>query len=442
MREYNENETTRGAITSPLSTSITHVDLLMLPWYYKEEALSDTSFHQEINQISMLGLTASINNQAKLYEQIYQKAEATEAFHIASLLADQLAVYALKLGDPQQYEKYTAQKRQYERLQTKYKQAFDLYRNVQRHTITSYDTMRRQATTIQQQLNTLKSLMEQTQIVKVGRLYCKAAATYYLRIGDYASLVKVADLVESLPLLLKSYDDHFFRQYVLFLRSTVYLYQRKTTEGPAFCKKHFKTYRTHQDFYFVLMRNHFLLFMQQEDYPTAAKVLNRVFRQQAFCETPPVVKESWYLYCAYLSLYTTTEETVDAFLNRELTILQKDKLCYQIHLYLVEVLDALKNQHWEAAEKAIQRLVKYRQKYLKVDYHRRTKLFVNLLRHLVNANFDYKQALKKTDYIRKELNQREKAPIKILIEIVPYDRLMIKVLDWYKAICSNSAYGT
>jgi hypothetical protein len=119
---------------------------------------------------------------------------------------------------------------------------------------------------------------------------------------------------------------------------------------------------------------------------------------------PQLGKEDWYLIEGYFSLFEkmgilpqgSIKFKVKKFLNQT-EMSQQDKEGRNVGVQILVVLHQLIDKKYEGLDNRMETLTRYRNRYLKGDQHTRSYLFIQIIKSLVKAGFNFKTAKPNVD---------------------------------------------
>ena len=146
----------------------------------------------------------------------------------------------------------------------------------------------------------------------------------------------------------------------------------------------------------------------------------------------PIIRERFELYNSYLVILGKKSSQGDSFLNYVYEH-QKDKSGYNISIVIAQFLHLLKVGNDQARDKYIESVESVkRYSYRHIKEEKRSWCFIQMLLIVPKCNFEKGEFIKKS---KRHLNQLNELPIEkhsqsIEVEMVPYEALYNKVLDF------------
>ncbi len=153
-----------------------------------------------------------------------------------------------------------------------------------------------------------------------------------------------------------------------------------------------------------------------------------------FNSLPKSSQENWYLLEAYMSLFEKLGAlpvgSVDFKLKRFINntpMMHADKEGRNTSVQIIRLLHKIVDNDEKNLHESIETLVRYRTRYMKSKDHKRTNIFVNILKNVIEAGHDFETVKKLTDELYEQLKFEEFDfdNKEHLLEVVPFHILWV-----------------
>ena len=177
------------------------------------------------------------------------------------------------------------------------------------------------------------------------------------------------------------------------------------------------------------------LAFHQENFVEALELLKTAKKHKNFYTLTQSVHEDWTLIEAYIALFEklnllpkgSASFKKSKFLN-DTPILQADKSGKNINVQIIVLLHQILDNDNEDISDRVELLTRYRSRYLKGDHHARSYLFIQILKSVIESSNDVALAKKLIDdFYKKLLKEKFNFDNELhLAEIVPFNVVWVK----------------
>ena len=157
-----------------------------------------------------------------------------------------------------------------------------------------------------------------------------------------------------------------------------------------------------------------------------------------FSSLPKSSQEDWYLLEAYMSLFEKLGALPKGSVNFKLKkfinntpIMHADKEGRNTSVQIIRLLHKIVDNDEKNLHESVETLVRYRTRYMKSKDHRRTNIFVDILKNVIEAGHDFETVKKLTDDLYEQLRFEEFDfdNKEHLLEVVPFHILWVNYGD-------------
>lgn len=229
---------------------------------------------------------------------------------------------------------------------------------------------------------------------------------------------------------------------IAFEKMEGYIYLENTQDGAAYADRAWDLYKNGSDEWFLFGEYYFLLLMKGELWAEATDIYRKVRTNKNYNTLNEDDQERWQIYRAYLLFFNDTKLLrwgfdLDEFKhsNPDFT---REQTGYNIATLIVQFMYLFREGHIDLLREKVEELAKHNSVHLDKRHNYRNSIFIRLVLIILEKNFDYTAVFEKGQNYQKKL-KRTKIPVDRFMdmEIVPYERLWLHVLDNLK---SNKLY--
>jgi hypothetical protein len=254
--------------------------------------------------------------------------------------------------------------------------------------------------------------------------------------GNNAEIIRLTELASKQVREGKLNERRFDRRYNHYLNAMAHLRGRQAHKGLKIAQLAIKDFHPSSNNWLYFQESHVLLALHAQDYDYAQQLLSTVLKNPAFSKQLPAALERWDLYRAYVD-FVQPEARVGPARRMQmaqwaLTLPQssQDKSGHNVAILVLQMLHHARARNYEEAMLRLERLRKYQQRHMPGNGMIRSKLFLRLLRILVDTGFNPKEAAvagKKTYQSLQTTNPPGDAYAEV--EIIPYEHLWTLILE-------------
>lgn len=245
----------------------------------------------------------------------------------------------------------------------------------------------------------------------------RMAIIYQQVIPDYKEAIRLCDKailhLEATKYLLEDLKGLYIGQKMLF-----YLNLKDFDSAKSFANYQEK-YLLGSNNWFVAMELYYVLSLQTKNYQTAYEIIESVFNHLEYKGLSEVRKQKWMILRAYMELLVSsniwkddvrpTEKAkfkIDRFIN-EVDIFRKDKTGLEVSILVVYVLFKIMYGQFEDIIDKRDALSRFIRRYLNQKEHERSRIFLTMLKKIIDLDFSHKKAKKGTEKLFGSLKSRQ-----------------------------------
>lgn len=275
-------------------------------------------------------------------------------------------------------------------------------------------------------------------------LAAKLSLIYNTLVWNFEDNIALCDYLEKTYLDVHNHEVAIpiHKGEVSFQKMEAFLYLEMVNEGADYAHRAWELYKNGSLDWFTFGELLLLLQLKGECYDEATEVYRRVRTNKNYNQLPEEEQQRWLIYRAYLLFFNDTKllrwgfDTED-FIG-ENPDYSKDYMGYNVSTLIVQFMYLFREGDINRIREKIEELSKYNSVHLDKRHNYRNSIFIRLLMIIIEKNFDYQAVFEKGQNYLKKL-RRTKIPIdrKMDMEVLPYERLWLVVLDVLK---SNKQY--
>lgn len=260
----------------------------------------------------------------------------------------------------------------------------------------------------------------------------------YMSNYDYEKTINIC--LEALTILEKREVKRPDLLNMIYSQLTSCLLQtERYEEVNYYCEVMIKNYLREGEFnWFKTKELQFQLFIHTEQYQEAYTIYQTTTQHQNFFNLPSQVLEEWNIYRACLEFLnlnflvridqdnSKSSFKLSKFLN-EVPIFSKDKRGLNVAIILCQIQILIVKKKYNAVSDRIEAIEKYASRYLKSDYHFRTRCLIKIITVLEKGGFDAR--LIEWDEIASLKHAMSEKPVDIInpqydLEIIRYEKIV------------------
>lgn len=225
----------------------------------------------------------------------------------------------------------------------------------------------------------------------------------YLSCLEYKSVIEVCDraldFLESKPFETSNFKPVFVNnKLTALLHTRQYILAREVSNNILLFPHKGSTN------WFISLERCIRLELHCNNIERAFELYTEGIEHKNFQHRPQLGKEDWYLIGGYFSLFEkmgilpkgSIKFKINKFLNQT-EMSQQDKEGRNVGVQILVVLHQLIDKKYDGLDNRMETLTRYRNRYLKGDQHTRSYLFIQIIKSLVRAGFDFKTAKPNVD---------------------------------------------
>jgi len=374
---------------------------------------------------------------AKLLQNALKLAQEVEITStIISCLETLLKSYSLTFNS-NLYYKTSKELEKYRKLAAFENEAEGLYLTARLELNKSVLSKRKFLPTLQATLERLLELWKKTNSPSIFDYYYILNIIMQESTGNYAEIVELTSLSESLLNKGKLNKKRFDSRFNKFITVYAYLRVKDYNKGLAFAEANIEAFNRSTNNWFTFMENYMLLAMHAGRYELAARIYDEVADNSFFKKISVNAQERWMLYSSYLYFVNPSKELLRKSYYKKLlsTIPEysKDKQGFNVAILVLQFLYHVQQKNLDVLANLIESVKKYAGRHLRENFSQRSLYFFKLLVLVVKADLDYKEALQKGQTLYEGI-QATPVPGDAYaeIEIIPYEQLwtiLLKTLE-------------
>jgi len=216
--------------------------------------------------------------------------------------------------------------------------------------------------------------------------------------GNNAEIIRLTGLAGKQVREGKLNERRFDQRYNHFMNALAHLRGRQAHKGLKIAQLAVKDFHPSSTNWLLFQESHLLLALHAQEYDYAQQLLSTVFKNPTFSKQRPVALERWDLYRAYADFVQAGAQVGPGrrmqMAQWALTLpeLSQDKSGHNVAILVLQMLHHARSRNYEEAMLRLERLRKYQQRHMSGSGMLRSKLFLRLLRILVDTGFNPKEA--------------------------------------------------
>lgn len=259
---------------------------------------------------------------------------------------------------------------------------------------------------------------------------------YHGLLGEYGEISRLTGLADKQLREGKLNAKRFDKRFNHFARIFAHLRSRQAAKGLALAKVAIQDFHQSSSNWFFFQETHLLLALHAQQYEYAQQLLAAVKRNPTFVKQRAAAIERWDLYQAYAdfvlppSRMGPTRRMRLAQWVHMLPEFTKDKAGQNIAILVLQLLHHMRDGNFEESMVRLERLRKYQQRHMTGSGMLRSRLFLRLLRVIVDNGFNAKASAAAGKALWQTLqNTNPPGEADAEVEIIPYEHLWSIILD-------------
>ncbi len=371
----------------------------------------------------------------RLLRRCLSEAQAGEFTAYVVQSARQLAVIYAHLRKPAEYAKIDRGLEKALRVQQLEDEAERLYTRTFMGLSATVKSRRATLPELPERLQRLEALHRRANTFNTYLWLYQLRMAYEEQQGNFAGIIRITSAATRQLGQGKLNARRFDVRYNTYMSVFAYLRGRQPAKGLRLAQEGIRHFSPTSSNWFTFQENHLLLALHSKKYDYARQLLHTVLANPSFAKLRPLALEHWELYQGYLNLAAApgpaghpTPPTAKWTLR--LPEFSRDKQGLNVAILVLQLLYCLRRQQMDEALVRLERLRKYQQRHLNAAETQRSRLFLRLLRTLVDTGFDPAKARHRG---RATLETLAQAPPPgdafAEVEIIPYEQLWELVLQ-------------
>jgi hypothetical protein len=254
--------------------------------------------------------------------------------------------------------------------------------------------------------------------------------------GNYPEIIRLTALATKQLREGKLNERRFDKRYNHFMTVFAHLRSRQPIKGLKLAQLAMSDFHPSSSNWLFFQENHVLLALHAQNYDYAQQLFTTVMKNPAFSKQRPAALERWDLYKAYGDFVHPAQRMGPARRAQMarwalmLPEFSRDKSGLNVAILVLQMLVYMRERNFEEVMVRLERLRKYQQRHMAGSGMVRSKLFLRLLRIMVDKGFHSKQAAEGGKAILQQL-QGTNPPGEAYaeIEIIPYEHLWALILE-------------
>jgi len=320
----------------------------------------------------------------------------------------------------------------------------DLYYEKLVHIHKSVSAQKRVLDTIPQAIEQIHHIADRVESESIKIIGHKLSILYYQLNWDYEKSLELCTHLEDTYLNRANSEItvDLHQKKIVFAKLYCYIYLEEVLEGVPYAKRKQALFKPSHSDWFTFMEYYILLLFKGEQYEDAAKVFRKVRTNKNFNNQDKAVKDRWTIYRIYLIYFNDTKILSWGFNQEEFLQSQpdypKDYESFNIAYLTAQSLFLLRQGNVNQFKNSVNALSEYKSSHLDKRNNYRSSVFIRLLEIVVEKEFDFDRVQEKgTTYYQKLADTKIPSDIETEMEVVPYERLWLRVLHILK---TNKAY--
>ena len=254
--------------------------------------------------------------------------------------------------------------------------------------------------------------------------------------GNFGEIIRVTNAAARQFANGKLNQRRFDMRFNTFMNVFAHLRSRQPVKGLQLAQAGIRHFDPASSNWFFFQENHLLLALHAERYEYAQNLYREISLNEAFAKQRPAARERWELYKGYLDFVSPPARYGP---KRRMQMIQwaltlpefsKDKQGQNVAILVLQLLHFLREKNMDEVLIRLERLRKYQQRHLSKESAQRSRLFLRLLRLLVETDFSASQAEVRGRPLYQAL-ARTAPPGEAgaEIEIIPYEQLWTIILN-------------
>ena len=350
--------------------------------------------------------------------------------------ARMLSTLYAQLRQALQYEKMDKVLQNAQRLQLLEDEAERLHASTQLALARTVSSRRAVLLLLPGYLEKLESLHRRANSYNTYNYLYRLRLAYHELRGDYAEIIRLTDLAAKQLREGKLNERRFDKRYNHFMTVFAHLRSRQAAKGLKLAQVAAQDFHPSSSNWLFFQENHLLVALHAQQYEYAQQLLTTVTKNPVFPKQRPAALERWDLYKAYADFVCPPARVGPvrrlqiARWSLTLPEFSRDKSGQNVAILVLQMLLYMRERNYEEVMVRLERLQKYQQRHLADSSIIRSRLFLRLLRVMVNKGFNAVQSEEGGSNILQQL-QGANPPGEAFaeIEIIPYEQLWALILE-------------
>ena len=236
---------------------------------------------------------------------------------------------------------------------------------------------------------------------------------------DYKKAIEVCD--EAIEFLQQSAHANFPGRLGIYLWSKMFCYLnlRDFENATEFAEKGRKYFVPGTLNWFSVMEYYFVLSVQTKNYRTAYDLIDSATTGTRFKSLPAARQQKWMVLQAYMELIISADIwkdrpeyvaknkfKVDRFIN-EVDFFKSDKTGIVVSILILHIMFKLHYGQYGAIYDKRDALARYIRRYLYTNEHQRSRVFLTMLKRVIDCEFSYQRVVDSTPRLLSSLKSKQ-----------------------------------
>jgi hypothetical protein len=350
--------------------------------------------------------------------------------------ARMLTTLYAQLRQPRAFDKMDKLLQEAQRVQALEDEGERLYTRTQLALASTVVSRRQVLPLLPEHLDKLESLHRRAGTFNTYNYLYRLRLAFHELQGNYAEIIRLTGLASKQLRDGKLNERRFDKRYNHFMTVFAHLRSRQPLKGLKLAQLAVQDFHPSSSNWLFFQENHVLLALHAKDYEYAQVLLSTVIKNPSYSKQRPAALERWDLYIAYSDFVHPSARTRPsrraAMARWALTVTEfsRDKSGLNVAILVLQLLYFMRDGNYEEIMVRLERLRKYQQRHMNGTGMLRSKLFLRLLRVMVDQGFNAKKSAEKGKPLLEELhNTNPPGEADAEIEIIPYEHLWTLIIS-------------
>jgi hypothetical protein len=348
---------------------------------------------------------------------------------------EELQLIYVQQHEPSHYQKIVEKLAHYRTLVNQEREANDLYLGIK--LCLKHSAKQRPALLPQLELtiNRLEGFWQRTQSFVIYEQWYKLRLWYLELTNDFEQIIQLTDQAPDLCQEEEAYKTRFDHRFNKHMKVYAYLRTGQYEVGLQHAQMYLRSFSQSDRNWFTFTENYLLLALYLKKYELAQSLMIDVVLSPHHQKLPPLAKERWTIYRAYLYFLQPPAQVdlkfdFNAFIA-QLPHYRQDKAGFNIAILVLQFLYYLKKDDLDSLLYRVKALNDYAAKHLRSQLSERTRTLFKLFRVLAdNYHLNARQMRYRCRYLTERLASLPASGYGYAdIEIIPYEHLWEMCLD-------------